>query len=69
MARRGGSVYDEREYYSREDVRGPPPVRTRERDREYEEVDTYIRREREPDRGPAFLRDDFGRVEGGPLVL
>lgn len=69
MARRGGSVYDEREYYSREDVRGPPPVRVRERDREYEEVDTYIRREREPDRRPEFLRDDYGRTEGGPLVL
>lgn len=44
-------------------------MRVRERDREYEEVDTYIRREREPDRRPEFLRDDYGRVEGGPLVL
>jgi hypothetical protein len=65
MSRRGGSVYDEREYYSREDVRGPPPVRTR--DREYEEVDTYIRRE--SGGRPEFLRDDYGRAEGGPLVV
>src|SRR4051794_1143950 len=66
MSRRGGSVYDEREYYSREDVRGPPPVRTRERD--FVEEETYIRRERD-DRRPDFLRDDYGIQEGGPLVL
>jgi hypothetical protein len=68
MARRAGSVYEERDYYSREDLplRGPP-VRTRERDRE--EIDIYTRREREPDRRPDFLRDDYGRGDAGPLVV
>lgn len=69
MARRGGTVYEERDYYSREEAPRAPPVRTRERDRVYEEEDTYIRREREPDRRPEFLREDYGRPEGGPLVL
>ena len=67
MSRRGGSVYaEEREYYRE----GPPPaqVRTRERDRVYEEEDVYIRREREGSR-PEFLRDDYGRNDTGPLVL
>ncbi len=67
MSRRGGSVYaEEREYYRE----GPPPaqVRTRERDRVYEEEDVYIRREREGGR-PEFLRDDYGRNDTGPLVL
>lgn len=67
MSRRGGSVYEERDYYSREElpIRGPP-VRTRERDRE--EIDIFTRREREPDRRPEFLRDDYGRGGAGPLV-
>jgi hypothetical protein len=70
MSRRGGSVYEERErdYYSRE---GPPPARVQTRGRDYEEVDTYIRREREPERGsrPEFLREDYGRPDPGPLVV
>ncbi|TVY44642.1 hypothetical protein LSUB1_G001832 [Lachnellula subtilissima] len=77
MSRRGGTVYEERDYYSRE---GPPPappppppapVRTRERERDYEEVDTYSRREREPERGsrPDFLREDYGRPDPGQLVV
>jgi hypothetical protein len=68
MSRRGGTVYaEEREYYRD----GPPPpaqVRTRERDRVYEEEDVYIRREREGTR-PEFLRDDYGRSDPGPMVL
>ena len=71
MSRRGAeTVYDEREYYSREALppRGPPPTRTRERD--YEEVDIYTRREREPVRQPEFLREDYGRrPDAGPVVL
>jgi len=67
MSRRGGQVYEERErdYYSRE------PARAQTREREYEEVDTYIRREREPERGsrPEFLREDYGRPDPGPLVV
>ncbi|TVY13658.1 hypothetical protein LARI1_G008124 [Lachnellula arida] len=77
MSRRGGTVYEERDYYSRE---GPPPappppppapVRTRERERDYEELDIYSRREREPERGsrPDFLREDYGRPDPGQLVL
>jgi hypothetical protein len=70
MSRRGGPVYEERErdYYSRE---GPPPARAQTRERDYEEVDTYIRREREPERGsrPEFLREDYGRPEPGSLVV
>jgi hypothetical protein len=52
----------ERDYYSRE---GPPPARVQTREREYEEVDTYIRREREPERGSRseFLREDYGRPD------
>lgn len=69
MSRRGGgTVYEERDYYSREELpRRGPPVQTRER----EEVDIFTRREREPerDRRPDFLRDDYGRTEGGQLVL
>lgn len=74
MSRRGGgSVYEEREYYSREGPSpappAPAPVRTRERD--YEEVDIYSRRERGPERDnrPEFLRDDFRRGDPGPLVV
>jgi hypothetical protein len=68
MSRRGGAVYEERDYYSREELpRRGPAVQVRER----EEVDVFTRREREPerDRRPEFLRDDYGRTEGGPLVL
>ncbi|TVY84085.1 hypothetical protein LSUE1_G001529 [Lachnellula suecica] len=75
MSRAGGrTVYEERDYYSREGPPPPPPpapVRTRERERDYEEIDIYSRREREPERGnrPDFLREDFGRPDPGPLVL
>ena len=70
MSRRGGgNVYEERDYYSREELppRRGPPVQTRER----EEVDIFTRHEREPerDRRPEFLRDDYGRAEPGPLVV
>jgi hypothetical protein len=65
------TVFEERDTFIREEAPRRPPVQVRERDREYEEVDTFIRREtREPDRRPAFLRDDYGPPEtGGPLVL
>ncbi|KAG9242479.1 hypothetical protein BJ878DRAFT_555385 [Calycina marina] len=63
----GGSAYDEREYYSREETRGAPPVRTRERD--FEE-DIYMRRESQPGRRPDFLRDDYGPQGGaGQMVV
>ncbi|RDL41452.1 Conserved glutamic acid rich protein [Venustampulla echinocandica] len=65
MSRRGDAVYEEHDYYSRQ---GPLPVRTREREREYEETDVYSRRD-ERDSRPAFLRDDFGRQEPGQLVI
>ncbi|KAF4634860.1 hypothetical protein G7Y89_g3233 [Cudoniella acicularis] len=65
MSRRGETVYEERDYYARE---GPPPVRTRERERDYEEVDIYSRRERDGNR-PEFLREDYGRTGPGELVL
>ncbi|KAH8752955.1 hypothetical protein BGZ57DRAFT_94732 [Hyaloscypha finlandica] len=72
MSRRGGTVYaEEREYYRDGPPPPPPPpaqVRTRERDRVYEEEDVYIRREREGTR-PEFLRDDYGRNDTGPMVL
>lgn len=71
---RGSDYYDERREYrngrSRYDEyddyrRGPPP---RERERE-----VLIREEvRERDRvrdGPAYLREDYGRTEAGPVVL
>ncbi|KAE8443175.1 hypothetical protein EG329_002273 [Mollisiaceae sp. DMI_Dod_QoI] len=67
MSRRGGDVYEERDYYSREDVRAPP-ARVRERERDYEEVDTFTRRTERGSR-PEFLREDFGRGEAGPLVV
>lgn len=66
-SRHGGSVYDEREYFSREEVRAPP---VRVRDRDYEEVDTYIRRESQPGRRPDFLRDDYNvQSTAGPMVV
>jgi len=66
-SRHGGSVYDDREYYSREEVRAPP-VRVREQD--YEEVDTYIRRESQPGRRPDFLNDGYGvQSNAGPMVV
>ena len=66
-SRHGGSVYDDREYYSREEVRAPP---VRVRDREYEEVDTYIRRDSQPGRRPDFLRDDYNvQSTAGPMVV
>lgn len=72
MSRHGGSVYAGDDYYreTREEIRSAPPVRTRERDREYEEVNTYIRQDREPGRRPEFLdrREDY-RPEAGPMVL
>lgn len=67
MSGRGGSRYEERDTYYREEA---IPVRpsTRTREREYEEVDTYVRRDRES--RPAFLNDDFGRpAQGGALVV
>lgn len=64
MSRRG-DAYEERDYYSREEVRSPP-VRVRERD--YEETDTFVRRGERGSR-PDFLREDFGRSEAGPLVI
>ncbi|KUJ08205.1 uncharacterized protein LY89DRAFT_337904 [Mollisia scopiformis] len=64
MSRRG-DVYEERDYYSREEVRAPP-VRVRERD--YEETDVFTRRSERGSR-PDFLREDFGRGEAGPLVI
>ncbi|KAH8660716.1 hypothetical protein BGZ60DRAFT_111619 [Tricladium varicosporioides] len=65
MSRRGDTVYEERDYYERT---GPPPVRTRERERDYEEVDIYSSR-RERDNRPEFLRDDYGRSGPGELVI
>jgi hypothetical protein len=65
------SRYDERDYrdhrdYDDRDYRRPPPTRERERE-------TIVREEvRERDRvrdGPAYLRDDYGRTEAGPMVL
>lgn len=50
------------DYYEREEYR--VPVRTRERERVYEEVETYRRGSR-----PEFLRDDYGRSDRAPLVV
>lgn len=54
--------YDDREYY--EDYRRGPPVRERERE-------TVVREEvrERPREPPAFLREDYGRTEAGPVVL
>lgn len=54
--------YDDREFY--DDYRRGPPVR--EREREVLVRDEVRERPREP---PAFLRDDYGRTEAGPVVL
>lgn len=67
MSVRGGSrrvEYDERDtYYREEPARAPARTRVVE-----EETDVYTRRDR--DNRPAFLNNDFNRVEaGGPLVL
>ena len=65
------SRYDDRDYhdgYHRD--RGPP--REREREREVRVREQVIERERpaRDDRdGPAFLREDYGRSEAGPMVL
>src|SRR6266536_1033717 len=66
MSRRDRTVYEERDYCSRDGPPAPLPVRVRER--EYDE-DTYSRRG-EPSR-PDFLRDDYGRpsADAGPVVL
>lgn len=66
MARRGDTVYEERDYFREE--RGAP-VRTRERERDVEEVDIYTRRGPERGSRPDFLRDDYGRQDPGQLVL
>lgn len=54
--------YDDREYY--DDYRRGPPVRERERE-------TVVREEvrERPREPPAFLREDYGRTEAGPVVL
>ncbi|EHK99051.1 hypothetical protein M7I_5109 [Glarea lozoyensis 74030] len=60
MSRRGDTMYEEREFYAREER--PPPARTqvREREREFEETDTYSRRGGPVrDNRPDFLRDDY----------
>ncbi|KAH8593962.1 hypothetical protein B0O99DRAFT_652901 [Bisporella sp. PMI_857] len=68
MSRHGGPAYEDREYYSREEIRGAAPVRVLERD--YEEVDAYVRRDSHAARRPDFLRDDYGQNrDAGPVVL
>jgi hypothetical protein len=66
--RRGGggrSRYEEREVYEDYRSRGPP-VREREREVLIREDVRERERPREP---PAFLREDYGRTEAGPVVL
>ncbi|ETN40531.1 uncharacterized protein HMPREF1541_04808 [Cyphellophora europaea CBS 101466] len=55
--------YDDRDY---DDYRRAPPPRERERDVLVREEVRERERPREP---PAFLREDYGRTEAGPVVL
>jgi hypothetical protein len=71
MSRRGGgTVYEERDTYIREEAPRRPPVQVRERDRprDYEEVEIVRRETRETDRRPEFLRDDYERPTAGEMV-
>lgn len=63
------SVYEERDTFIREEPARRPPVQVRERDRDYEEIDFIRRERREPDRRLDFLREDYGKNEGGTLVV
>lgn len=63
-SRNGRSRYDDRDYYD-DYRRGPPP---RERERDVLVREEVRERERARD-GPAYLREDYGRTEAGPMVL
>ena len=56
------------DYYERTIIRAPVRTkgreRERERERDYEEVSTYRHRSR-----PDFLRDDYDKIDGAPLVI
>lgn len=70
MAYRRTTEFEERDYYGgpRSDYRGESsraPVRTLVRD----DPGNSFERTRESDRMPAFLRENAGRTEAGPMVL